>query len=35
MMNSDLTYFDVSHNFEILHFNDLMNLKLKLIKNWK
>ena len=21
-MNSDLTYFDVSHNIEILHFND-------------
>ena len=34
-MNSDLVYFDVSYNIEILHLNILMNLKMKLIKIWK
>ena len=34
-MNSDLAYFDVSHNIEILHLNDSMNLKMKLKNSWK
>ena len=34
-MNSDLAYFDVSHNIEILHLIVLFNLKIKLINNWK
>ena len=34
-MNSDLAYFDVSHNIEILHLIVLLNLKIKLINNWK
>ena len=34
-MNSDLFYFNVSHNIEILHLNYLMNLKMKLINYWK
>ena len=32
-MNSDLAYFDVSHNIDILHLND--SNKMKLINNWK
>ena len=34
-MNSDLAYFDVSYNIEILHLNNSINLKMKLINNWK
>ena len=34
-MNSDLAYFDMSHNIEILHLNDSMNLKMKLKNSWK
>ena len=34
-MNFNLAYFHVSHNIEILHLNGSMNLKMKLINNWK
>ena len=34
-MNSDLAYFDVSHNIEILHLNDSNEFEMKLINNWK
>ena len=31
-MNSDLTYFDVSHNIEILHLNDSNELENEINK---
>ena len=31
-MNSDLAYFDVSHNIEILHLNDSNEFKNEIIK---
>ena len=34
-INSDLAYFNVSHNIEILHLNDSNEFEMKLIKNWK
>ena len=34
-MNSDLAYFDMSYNIEILHLNDSNEFIMKLINNWK
>ena len=34
-INSDLAYFNMSHNIEILHLNDSNEFEMKLIKNWK
>ena len=34
-MNSDLAYFDVSHNIEILHLNDSNEFENEINNNWK
>ena len=34
-MNSNLAYFDVCHNIEILYLNDSNEFEMKLINNWK
>ena len=34
-MNSNLAYFDVSHNLEILHLNNSNEFENELINNWK
>ena len=33
-MNSDLAYFDVSHNIEILHLNDFNEFENEINENW-